>query len=205
MQVRELAIPGAFEFNPPSFADPRGTFVAPFQQEAFVKAVGHPLTIAQTNQSMSARGVIRGVHFADTPPGQAKYAHCVQGEVLDVAVDLRVGSPTFGQWDAVRLSGRVLRAVYLPEGFGHAFIALADDTVVAYNCSTEFNPAAEHGVNPLDPDLKLPWPPGLEPILSEKDRAAPSLAQAIDDGLLPSYDACLARYEELRTSASPKR
>jgi epimerase EvaD len=198
MQVRELTIPGAFEFTPPSFADPRGEFVAPYQQTPFVQAVGHPLRVAQTNQSVSVRGTIRGVHFADTPPGQAKYVYCMHGELLDVVVDLRVGSPTFGRWDAVQLSGAKVSAVYLPEGFGHAFIALADDTLAAYYCSAEYNPAAEHAVDPLDPQLGLPWPEDVEPVLSDKDRAAPSLAQAEADGLLPSYDACTAWYEQLR-------
>lgn len=202
MQVRELAVPGAFEFTPPSFPDPRGVFVAPYQETAFVKTVGHPLRLAQTNHSVSARGVIRGVHFADTPPGQAKYTYCVQGEALDVVVDLRVGSPTFGAFDAVRLSGERISAVYLPEGLGHAFVALADDTVIAYHCSMEFNPAVEHGVDPLDPELALPWPADLPTVLSDKDRSAPSLAQARATGLLPSYGACMAWYERLRSSSS---
>lgn len=197
MQVRELAVPGAFEFTPPSFADPRGVFAAPYQETAFVKAVGHPLRVAQTNHSVSARGVIRGVHFADTPPGQAKYLYCVRGEALDVIVDLRVGSPTFGAADAVRLSGERLNAVYLPEGLGHAFLALADDTVITYHCSEEYNPAVEHGVHPLDPELALPWPDDVEPVLSDKDRAAPTLAQARDQGLLPRYAACMAWYQTL--------
>lgn len=202
MQVRELAVSGAFEFNPQSFGDRRGMFVAPFQEQAFVKAVGHPLRVAQTNHSVSARGVIRGVHFADTPPGQAKYLYCLRGELLDVIVDVRVGSPTFGQYDAVQLDARSFRAVYLAEGLGHAFVALTDDTAVSYLCSGAYNPAAEHGINPLDPQLRLPWPDDIEPVLSDKDRAAPTLAQAADDGLLPRYDACLEWYRQLRAGAT---
>ncbi|MGH3432501.1 MAG: dTDP-4-dehydrorhamnose 3,5-epimerase family protein [Thermocrispum sp.] len=201
MQVRELAVPGAFEFTPRSFPDHRGRFVAPYQETAFVKAVGHPLRVAQTNHSVSARGVIRGVHFADTPPGQAKYLYCVRGEVLDVVVDLRVGSPTFGSVDTVRLSGDRISAVYLPEGLGHAFLALADDSVITYYCSGEYNLAGEHGVHPLDPELALPWPAGIEPVLSDKDGAAPTLAQAREQGLLPGYAACMAWYERLRTTS----
>ena len=118
MEVRELAVPGAFEFTPRVFPDDRGLFVCPFEEESFVKAVGHPLRLAQTNHSKSRRGVLRGMHFADVPPGQAKYVYCPQGALLDVVVDIRVGSPTFGTWDAVRLDPVDFRAVYVPEGVG---------------------------------------------------------------------------------------
>jgi epimerase EvaD len=199
MHVRELSVPGSFEFTPRSFPDHRGLFVAPFQEPAFLEAVGHPLRIGQTNHSVSRRGTIRGVHFADTPPGQAKYVYCPSGALLDVVVDVRVGSPTFGRWDAVRLDSTDYRAVYLAEGLGHAFLALEDDTVMAYLCSTGYNPGAEHGISPLDPALELPWPPGIAPITSEKDAAAPTLAQAEAEGMLPRYEDCLAHYERLRS------
>ena len=122
--------------------------------------------------------MIRGVHFADVPPGQAKYVYCARGALLDVIVDLRVGSPTYGLVEAVELDAASSRAVYLAEGLGHAFVALDDDTAMTYLCSTGYRPGAEHGVHPLDPELDLPWPSGLDPILSDKDAAAPSLAQA---------------------------
>lgn len=201
MQCRELAVADAFEFTPPSFPDHRGLFTAPFQERAFVEARGHPLRVAQTNHSVSRRGTIRGLHFADTPPGQAKYVYCPGGAVLDVVVDLRVGSPTFGQWDTVRLDAVDFRAIYVAEGLGHAFVALEEDTAVAYLCSTGYNPAAEHGINPLDPDLGLPWPDDVETIMSDKDRAAPTLAQAHADGLLPNYADCLQRYAALRAGS----
>lgn len=201
MRVRELAISGAFEFTPSTFGDERGLFVAPFQEQVFVDTLGHPLHVGQTNHSVSARGVIRGVHFADAPPGQAKYVSCPRGALLDVVVDLRVGSPTFGRWDAVRLDSEEYRCVYLAEGLGHAFIALADDTAMAYLCSTGYNPAAEHGVNPLDPELGLPWPAELEPVLSAKDRSAPTVSEAAEAGLLPRYEDCLAHYERLRAGS----
>lgn len=161
-------------------------------------ALGHPLRLAQTNHSVSRRGTIRGIHFADTPPGQAKYIYCPAGAMLDFVVDLRVGSPTFGKWDVTRLDGEECRAVYVAEGLGHAFVALEDGTAISYLCSTGYNPAAEHAVNPLDPELGLSWPAELEQILSDKDRAAPTLAEAAEAGLLPDYDACLKRYAELR-------
>ncbi|MGH3912511.1 MAG: dTDP-4-dehydrorhamnose 3,5-epimerase family protein [Pseudonocardiaceae bacterium] len=198
MHARELAVPGAVEFLPKVFPDARGLFVAPFQQSAFVEAVGHRLHLAQSNHSVSARGVIRGVHFSDVPPGQAKYVYCAQGALLDVAVDVRVGSPTFGHWDAVHLDSETYRTVYLAEGLGHAFVALLDGTAMAYLCSTGYNPGAERTVNPLDTALALPWPTDLEPMLSDKDRAAPTLAEAAAAGILPHWDACQARYAQLR-------
>lgn len=198
MKARHLTVAGAVEFTPDTFADERGVFAAPFQETAFREAVGHPLRLAQSNHSVSRRGTIRGLHFADVPPGQAKYIYCPRGELLDVVVDLRVGSPTFGQWDSVRLDAVEYRALYLAEGLGHAFIALADDTVMSYLCSAGYNPGAEHGVHPLDPALALPWPAEIEPILSPKDAAAPTLAEAVATGLLPTYAGCQARYEQLR-------
>ncbi|MDR7301260.1 dTDP-4-dehydrorhamnose 3,5-epimerase family protein [Haloactinomyces albus] len=200
MQARQLELIGAFEFIPKSFPDHRGLFVAPFQEAVFAEAVGHELHVAQTNHSVSARNVIRGVHFADVPPGQAKYVYCPRGAILDVVVDVRIGSPTFGRWETVRLDSTEYRALYLAEGLGHAFAALSDDTVLTYLCSTAYNPAAEHGIDPRDPELGLPWSElGGDPILSAKDRDAPSLAEAADAGLLPRYADCLARYEHLRT------
>lgn len=198
MKAFELSIPDAWVFEPSVFPDARGMFAAPYQQAAFREALGFDLTVAQTNHSVSARGVVRGVHFADTPPGQAKYVYCPRGALLDVVVDVRVGSPTFGNFEAVELDGRSCRAVYLAEGLGHAFIALEDDTVMAYLCSTPYNPGAEHGISPLDPALVLPWPADLEPLLSDKDAAAPTLTAAAEAGLLPDYAACREWYTLLR-------
>ena len=200
MQVRELVVPGVIEFTPKAFPDARGRFVAPFQELAFVDATGHRLRLAQVNHSVSRRGVIRGVHFSDVPPGQAKYVHCSWGALLDVAIDVRVGSPAFGRWEAVRLDTETYRAVYLAEGIGHAFIALAEDTVITYLCSTGYDPAAEHTVYPLDPALQLPWPTDLDVELSDKDRAAPVLAEAAKAGILPRWEDCQARYAELRAA-----
>lgn len=198
MKATELAIAGAWVFTPQVFPDDRGRFAAPYQADAFREALGFPLTVAQVNQSRSARGVIRGVHFADVPLGQAKYVYCARGALLDVIVDIRVGSPTYGMVEAVELDAESCRAVYLAEGLGHAFVALEDDTAMTYLCSTGYRPGAEHGVHPLDPELDLPWPAALAPILSEKDAAAPSLAQARAAGLLPTWEACRARYAELQ-------
>lgn len=200
MDVRELAVSGAFEFTPRVFPDDRGLFVCPFQEADFVRAVGHPLTVAQLNHSRSRRGTIRGVHFADVPPGQTKYVYCPQGAVLDVVVDIRVGSPTFGAVDAVRLDPVGFRAVYVPGGVGHAVMALEDDSVISYLCSTGYDPGREHGLDPLDPELGLPWPADLAPLLSDKDRAAPGLSRARAAGLLPRYEDCLAYQRRLRAA-----
>ncbi|MEX2291707.1 MAG: dTDP-4-dehydrorhamnose 3,5-epimerase [Mycobacteriales bacterium] len=200
MQVDELKVPGAWSFTPRQFPDPRGVFLEWFKAEVFARAVGQPLTVQQANHSVSSRGTLRGVHFADVPPGQGKYIYCTRGAVLDVVVDIRVGSPTFGISDAVRLDDRDRRGVYLSEGLGHAFLALTDNADVTYLCSEPYNPGHEHGISPLDPALDLPWPDDVEALLSDKDAAAPTLAQAQASGLLPAYDDCLRCYDSLRGS-----
>jgi dTDP-4-dehydrorhamnose 3,5-epimerase len=142
---------------------------------------------------------LRGIHFADVPPGQAKYVTCTSGAALDVVVDIRVGSPTFGTWDSVLLDGTDRRAIYVAEGLGHAFLALSDQTVITYLCSAGYAPGREHGVHPLDPALGIAWPAGVQPLLSPKDAAAPTLADAENAGLLPSYADCVAYYRTLRS------
>jgi dTDP-4-dehydrorhamnose 3,5-epimerase len=187
MQARELLVPGAFEFTPVQHGDDRGLFLEWFRTELLEEAIGHPLTLAQANLSVSRAGTLRGVHFADVPPGQAKYVTCPRGAVIDYIVDIRVGSPTFGVVDAVRLDGEHRRAVYLPEGVGHAFVALEDHSTLTYLCSTGYAPGREHGITPLDPGLNLPLPEGVDFLLSEKDSAAPTLAEAKQSGLLPTW------------------
>jgi dTDP-4-dehydrorhamnose 3,5-epimerase len=199
MEVRELAVPGAWEFTPRQFPDARGVFLEWYRADVVAAAIGHPLSIAQSNQSISRRGTLRGIHFADVPPSQAKYVYCPSGAVLDVVIDIRAGSPTFGAVDSVRLDDVDRRAVYLSEGLGHAFMALSDDAVVTYLCSTSYAPDREHGVYPLDPELAIQWPDDVEPVLSDKDAAAPTLKQAAADGILPTYAECLAFRASLRS------
>ncbi len=198
MQVVELKVPGSFAFTPKQWPDPRGVFLEWFKAPVFEQAVGHAFTVKQANHSVSQRGSLRGVHFADVPPGQAKYVYCTRGAVLDVVIDIRVGSPTFGAVDSVRLDDVDRRAIYLPEGMGHAFLALTDDANVTYLCSEPYHPTGEHGIHPLDPELALPWPADVEHLLSDKDAAAPTLAEALASGLLPSYDDCQRFYDGLR-------
>lgn len=194
MKIRPLTIEGAFEVTPVQHRDARGSFLEWYRFDALAAAVGHPLDLAQANLSTSSRGVVRGIHYADVPPGQAKYVTCVSGAVLDVVVDIRVGSPTFGVWEAVPLDDRDRRAVYVAEGLGHAFCALTEGATVSYLCSSTYRPGHEHGINPLDPELGIAWPAEI-PELSTKDVAAPTLAQAREAGLLPRYDECRAYVE----------
>lgn len=195
--MEQLGISGAYVFTPRVHADDRGVFLEWFRADALAAELGHSLNLAQANCSVSARGVLRGIHFADVPPGQAKYVTCVAGAILDVAVDLRVGSPTFGAWEAVRLDDVSRKGLYLAEGLGHAFLALTDQATVVYLCSEPYNPTGEHGVNPLDPEIGIAWPAGIEPLLSPKDAAAPTLAQAREAGLLPDYEQCTKFYRNL--------
>ena len=197
MKVRALAVPDAFEFTPRQHPDDRGVFLEHFKRGPLEEAVGHPLRVEQANTSVSARGTVRGIHFADVPPSQAKYVTCAAGAVLDVVVDIRVGSPAFGRWDAVRLDDVDRRAVYVAEGLGHVFLALTDDAVVTYLCSAGYNPDREHGIHPLDKQIGIDWPPDVETRLSPKDSQAPTLSEAQEAGLLPSYDECRAYYAVL--------
>src|SRR5262249_18980478 len=143
--------------------------------------------------------VVRGIHFADVPPGQAKYVTCVRGALLDVIVDIRVGSPTFGRWEAVRLDDVDRKCVYVAEGLGHGFCAISADATLTYPCSETYSPTGEHGVHPLDPEIGIQWPTDT-PMLSDKDAAAPTLAEAAKAGLLPDYQICRDFTQALRAS-----
>ena len=197
-RLQPAEIEGAWICTPRIFGDDRGSFLEWFREEDLSAVLGYPPDVAQANWSVSRRGVIRGVHFADVPPGQAKYVSCVRGAVLDVIVDIRDGSRSYGRWQAVRLDDVDRRAVFLSEGLGHAFMALSDQATVMYLCSTGYAPGREHGVHPLDPALGIAWPSGAEPVLSGKDAAAPTLDEARRAGLLPGYGDCQAFTERRR-------
>jgi dTDP-4-dehydrorhamnose 3,5-epimerase len=192
VQTRPLSIDGVWEFTPKLRPDDRGVFLESFKESVLEEAIGHEFTLQQMNISVSRVGTVRGVHFALVPPGQAKYVQCFSGRILDVVVDIRVGSPTFGQWDAVELDDESRRGLYIAEGLGHAFCALSDSATVGYLCSTPYSPGREFGIHPLDPALGLPWPSGAESVLSEKDAAAPTLAEAKASSLLPTMAECEA-------------
>jgi len=198
VEVRRLAIEGAWEFTPRQFGDARGVFMESFKEDVLREATGHSLRLAQVNTSISAAGVLRGIHFAAVAPGQAKYVFCTAGAVLDVVVDIRVGSPTYGAWEGVVLDDVDRRAVYLSEGLGHAFVSLEDGSAVTYLCSEPYTPAREYEIHPLDSEIGIDWPATgrdgalLEFEFSAKDAAAPTLAEAAAAGLLPRYDDVLA-------------
>jgi dTDP-4-dehydrorhamnose 3,5-epimerase len=197
--VRELSVPDAYEITPVIRPDDRGAFLEWYRHDVLAEAIGHPLDLRQANLSVSRRGVVRGIHFADIPPGQAKYVIAPRGAVLDFAIDIRVGSPTFGQWDSVLLDDVDRRAIYLAEGLGHAFVALTDDAVVSYLVSDTYSPTAEHAIHPLDPEVGLVFPPEAgELVLSPKDLAAPGLSEAAESGLLPTWDDVRAHYDAAR-------
>jgi len=197
VDISPLEIPDTYVCTPRAFGDARGTFLEWFRGDKLAAVTGRAFIPVQANHSISLRGVLRGVHFADVPPGQAKYVYCSGGAVLDVIIDLRVGSPSYRKHAVVRLDDVDRRGVFLPEGLGHAFLALSDEAHVTYLVSTPYNPDIEHAVHPLDPELALPWPADIgEPLLSDKDAAAPGIAAAERDGLLPSYDVCQAFYAD---------
>jgi len=204
VQSRPLAVDGAWEITPRVHRDERGAFLEAFKATALEEVTGRAFPVAQVNTSVSAAGVVRGIHFTAVPPGQAKYLTCTRGAVLDVVVDLRVGSPTFGSWDAVRLDDVERRAVLIAEGLGHGFCALTDEATVTYLCSTPYAPAIEHAVNPFDPELAIAWPSHgadgrpLEWLTSPRDAAAPSLAEAREAGILPELERVEAHWSSLR-------
>ncbi len=205
MEVSPLSIEGALVITPRQFRDDRGVFLESFRGDVLAEHTGHRPDIVQTNISVSSAGTIRGVHYADVPPSQAKYVTALAGSFIDFVIDLRAGSPTFGQWDSVRLDTVDRRAVYLSEGLGHAICSLEDDSTVMYLCTTSFAPEREHGIHPLDPALGLAFPEGLPAAtLSAKDSGAPTLTEALERGALPDYQACLDFRASLR-GAGPAR
>lgn len=190
MQITELAISGAYKIRPVLHTDQRGTFSEMFRQDIFEDIIGRPFDLKQSNLSSSRKGVVRGVHFADVPPGQAKYVSCFAGKVLDFVVDVRVGSPTFGKWESVLLSPETRTSVFISEGLGHAFVSLSDESVVNYLVTETFSPKVERGINPLDPSLGLEFGiPSSELVLSEKDLNAPNLVDLESQELLPKFQS----------------
>ncbi|KQM84154.1 dTDP-4-dehydrorhamnose 3,5-epimerase family protein [Agromyces sp. Leaf222] len=198
MQIRELKIPDSYEITPKQFGDDRGVFLEWFRADHLEQAIGRRFPIAQSNTSVSKRGVVRGIHFADIAPSQAKYVTATRGAVLDFVIDIRVGSPTYGQWDSVLLDDVDRRAIFISEGLGHCFVALSDDATVSYLVSAPFNAEREHGINPLDPAIALEFPAEAgTPLLSPKDEVAPGLEEAAAAGLLPTWEQAKAFYATL--------
>ncbi|MGH3939770.1 MAG: dTDP-4-dehydrorhamnose 3,5-epimerase [Pseudonocardiaceae bacterium] len=205
MQIDPLGLDGSYLIKPRIFPDDRGLFLELFSQPAFEEVIGHPFTMAQVNCSSSRRGTIRGLHTVALPPGQARYATCVRGTIVDIVVDVRIGSPTFGRHVAVILDDDHRHALYLAEGLAHGFAPLTDEATVVYLCSRTYAAEEAIALNPLDPELALPWPQEHETLLSERDRIAPTLREADRLGLLPSYSECHQQYEMLRDRTATRQ
>ena len=205
MKVRELDIPGAWEITPTIHGDSRGLFFEWLTDSGFTSFAGHRLDVRQANCSVSSAGVLRGLHFAQLPPSQAKYVTCVSGSVFDVVVDIRLGSPTFGQWDSVVLDDEDRRTIYISEGLAHGFLALQDNSTVMYLCSAEYNPQREHTIHATDPALGIEWPlvDGAPANLSDRDAAAPSLDQVRAAGLLPTWEETRRFTTDILTKGGP--
>jgi dTDP-4-dehydrorhamnose 3,5-epimerase len=200
VKVHRLKISDAFVCEPQLHRDERGFFFEAFNREQLFAETGHDFELKQVNTSASKKFVLRGIHFADVPLGQAKYVTVTSGRIIDFIVDVRQGSKTFGDWTSVEMSAENRTSVFIAEGLGHAFLALQDDTVVSYLVSDTFRPARERAVNIFDSDIGLVLPiDSQDLIISDKDREAPSLTELLAEGLLPRISDCRAQY------SAPKR
>lgn len=197
VDIEEMSLPNAFRIHPRTHRDRRGSFAELVRDSRLSDYIGYPFEVAQVNVSVSRRGTVRGVHGTALPPGQAKFVSCVAGAVLDVAVDMRVGSPTFGMFEVTRQDAESGISVYLSDGLGHAFVALTDNACVNYLCSESYVPGTMLEADPLDPDLGIPWQLSGDPVMSDKDAAAPRLADLAAAGRLPTYAECLEHYAAL--------
>lgn len=176
MQVTATAIPGVLILEPRVFGDERGFFLESFNQRAFNTAVGHETNFVQDNHSRSSKGVLRGLHYQLAPHAQGKLVRVAQGSVFDVAVDIRQGSPTFGKWVGVELSGANHRQLWIPPGLAHGFLVMSDSADFLYKTTAYYDPANERALRWNDPAIAILWPDvGVLPVLSAKDNAARGL------------------------------
>jgi dTDP-4-dehydrorhamnose 3,5-epimerase len=185
LRVIETKLPGAVVVEPKVFGDERGFFMETWHQARYEEA-GLPSRFVQDNLSFSRGGVLRGLHFQN-PDQQGKLVQVLQGEVFDVAVDIRGGSPTFGEWEGVVLSSENKRQFYVPEGFAHGFLVTGGSALFSYKCTAKYNPSAEGFVLWNDPEIGIDWPLEASPVVSEKDRAARPLGE-IPPEELPQYE-----------------
>ena len=184
MNRRETAIPGVFIIEPSVFGDERGWFMETYQQERYAQ-LGLPTDFVQDNLAFSTRGVLRGLHV-QYPHAQGKLVQVLQGEVYDVAVDIRSGSPTFGRWEAAMLVANERKQFYIPPGFAHGYYVLSDCALFNYKCSDYYHPETQFSIRWDDPDIGIEWPMGPEPVLVDKDRDAPLLS-GVPDKRLPQF------------------
>ncbi|MCX6029914.1 MAG: dTDP-4-dehydrorhamnose 3,5-epimerase [Chloroflexi bacterium] len=174
MHIETTALPGVLIVTPRVFADPRGFFFESYNQEKF-RGYGIDTVFVQDNHSKSTRGTLRGLHFQVAPMAQVKLVRCVRGAIWDVAVDIRAGSPTFGQWVGAELTADNFRQIYVPIGFAHGFCVLSDEAEVLYKTSAVYSQTHEQGIAWNDPALNVAWPIA-DPLLSARDARAGSLA-----------------------------
>ncbi len=179
MERLPTRLEGLVLLAPTVHGDERGFFVETFRADAWA-AEGVPTDFVQDNHSRSRRGTVRGIHF-QTHPGQGKLVRTARGSVLDVVVDLRRGSPTFGEWEGVELDDERGHQLYVPVGFGHGFCVLSEMADFVYKCTSYYDPGTESGFSFADPDVGIDWPQDVELIYSERDRTAPRLAEVADD------------------------
>jgi dTDP-4-dehydrorhamnose 3,5-epimerase len=185
MKLIPLGLEGAWLAESPVWSDDRGFFREWFKSEDVKAATGRAFGIEQANISLSSAGTLRGIHYSIAPRGQAKWITCVSGSIQDVIVDIRPESKSFGQWIDVELKGNSGQAVFIGEGLGHGFLALEDNTAVAYLVSTPFSPADEFEINPLDREIGIEWRMGLSSLkISEKDTNAPTILERKFNGEL---------------------
>jgi dTDP-4-dehydrorhamnose 3,5-epimerase len=188
MKLEELSISGLFRLESPVWADDRGFFREWFVADSFGTSAPGFIT-AQTNLSFSTANVVRGLHYSLAPEGQAKVVTCVAGELVDVIVDIRVGSPTYGKYEAVTLRPDEGCSLLLPGGVAHGFCVVGESATMAYLLSSPFNPTMELEINPFDEEIGIAWPISGPAILSPKDSEAPSLSQRRKSGQLPVFPA----------------
>lgn len=183
MERVETSLPGVCELRPRIFRDTRGFFLETYHRDILV-GLGITVAFVQDNHSQSLKGTLRGLHYQLRRP-QAKLCRLVEGEALDVAVDIRLGSPDFGRWTSVLLSAEEQNQIFIPKGFAHGFLALTEQVQFVYKCSDFYDRADEHGIAWNDPTLQINWG-NIQPFLSEKDLSLPQLA-AVSPDLLPVY------------------
>ena len=181
MNFLKTGIPEVIIVEPKVFGDERGYFVETFRQEAFENFIGYRVNFCQDNESRSHHGVLRGLHYQLPPFAQSKLVRVIDGKVLDVAVDIRVGSPTFGEHVAVELSGKNKRQMFIPRGFAHGFVVLSETCTFTYKVDNYYAPQSDRGIAYNDKNLKIEWPLSIEALhLSEKDTKQPKLEDALD-------------------------
>ncbi len=183
MEFEQMEIAGVWKANSKLHTDQRGTFSEWFKGDEIQTFIGREFRVEQANFSVSERNVIRGIHYSNAIAGQGKWITCLNGSLWDVIVDIRQNSPTFKKWIGIELSSTSGDSIFIPEGLGHAFMALKDQTIAAYLLTSNYMPDQEFSINPFDVDININWP-GKDFILTEKDRLAPTLQEQLDNGKL---------------------